>query len=299
MLDLRNLETFVWVARLASFRAAAEKLNTTQPAISTRIAILERDLGARVFDRHARKVLLTPKGAELLGYAERMLTLRSEMMRVVGDPTSMQGSLRLGTPDTIAHTWLAELVDRISAAYPSVSLEVDVDSTPDLRRNLLSGKLDIAFLGEHAADPTLKSQPLCTYRLGWFIGEKLGSSKRRLGLADVTRWPVITFRRESTTHLAVRRLLTSSGFGEARVFGSSSIAGIVRMAVDGIGICVLPPAVVTRELASRQLRRLPLAHALPPVDLFVAYPTKTENHLAAAVAELAIATARARPDSAK
>lgn len=291
MLDLRNLETFVWVARLGSFRASAEKLNTTQPAISARIAMLERDLGTRVFDRRSRRVLLTVKGAELLGYAERMLTLRSEMLRAVGDPASLRGGLRLGVPETIVHTWLAELVDRISVIYPSISLDVDVDSTPNLRRGLLAGKLDLAFLGEHLHDAALKTTPLCRYPLGWFIGDKLELPKGRIGVAAVTRWPIITFRRESAPHLAVRKFLAAAGFADARVFGSSSIAGTVRMTLDGIGTCVLPGSVVARELASGQLRSLPLPHELPSIEFFVSYPTKPDSFLAAAVAELAIGTA--------
>ena len=52
MPDLRNLETFVWVARLGGFRLAAEKLNTTQPAISARVAALEQEFGVRLFERN-------------------------------------------------------------------------------------------------------------------------------------------------------------------------------------------------------------------------------------------------------
>ena len=66
MIDLRNIETFFWVATLGGFRAAAEKLSATQPAISQRIASLESDLGVRLFDRDVRGIKLTAKGRELL-----------------------------------------------------------------------------------------------------------------------------------------------------------------------------------------------------------------------------------------
>ncbi|MEK9970028.1 MAG: LysR family transcriptional regulator, partial [Ferrovibrio sp.] len=77
MADLRNLETFVWVAHLGGFRAAADKLNTTQPAVSQRIALLESEFGVKLFDREPRGIALTPKGNELLPYAERMLQLHA------------------------------------------------------------------------------------------------------------------------------------------------------------------------------------------------------------------------------
>src|SRR5258708_2113756 len=95
MPDLRNLETFVWVARLGGFRLAAEKLNTTQPAISARVAALEQEFGVRLFERKQRRAALTAKGLELLGYAEQMLQLRTDMVRSVGAAASLRGVLRL------------------------------------------------------------------------------------------------------------------------------------------------------------------------------------------------------------
>ncbi len=71
MLDFKSLETFVWVATLGSFRGAAAKLNTTQPAISQRIAQLEDEFGIRLLERTSRTVSPTEKGRELLVHAER------------------------------------------------------------------------------------------------------------------------------------------------------------------------------------------------------------------------------------
>ena len=81
MIDLRNIETFFWVATLGGFRAAAEKLSATQPAISQRIASLESDLGVKLFERDVRGISLTAKGRELLSHAERMLQLRGDLRR--------------------------------------------------------------------------------------------------------------------------------------------------------------------------------------------------------------------------
>ena len=64
MIDFRNLETFFWVAKLGSFRGTAEKLNTTQPAISARIAQLEASLDVLLLNRDGRRPTLTVKGVE-------------------------------------------------------------------------------------------------------------------------------------------------------------------------------------------------------------------------------------------
>ena len=72
-MNLKFLETFVWVARLKSFRLTADKLFTTQASISSRIAVLEGELGVKLFLRDSRGVKLTPEGLKVLDYAERML----------------------------------------------------------------------------------------------------------------------------------------------------------------------------------------------------------------------------------
>src|SRR4051794_36876028 len=77
-LNLRFLETFVWVAKLKSFSLAAEKLHTTQAAVSHRIASLERELGVRLLERNVRDVSLTPHGVDAFVRAERLVQLAAE-----------------------------------------------------------------------------------------------------------------------------------------------------------------------------------------------------------------------------
>ncbi|KIZ34231.1 LysR family transcriptional regulator, partial [Rhodopseudomonas palustris] len=85
MVDFKAIETFLWVVTLGSFRGAAQKLNTTQPAISQRIAQLESELGVRLLQRDHRVASPTPSGRQMMVYAEKLIGLRSEMLAVVGD----------------------------------------------------------------------------------------------------------------------------------------------------------------------------------------------------------------------
>ena len=127
MADFKAIETFMWVVTLGSFRGAAHKLNTTQPAISQRIAQLEREVGVKLLQRDRRMVLPTPSGRQLLVYAEKLIGLRSEMLAVVGDHSAMRGVLRLGVAETIVHTWLTQLIKRVNHAYPNLSIEGEFD----------------------------------------------------------------------------------------------------------------------------------------------------------------------------
>src|SRR6202011_1533439 len=110
MVDFKSIETFLWVVTLGSFRAAGEKLNTTQPAIS------------------------------------KLIGLRSEMMAEVSDRSAMRGVLRLGVAETIVHTWLSRLIKSVNIAYPNLSLEIEVDITPNLSARLLAQEIELAFM---------------------------------------------------------------------------------------------------------------------------------------------------------
>lgn len=291
MLDFKSVETFVWVARLGGFRAAAIRLNTTQPAISARIAQLEQELGVRLFDREHKKAVLTQKGLDLLSHAEKMLTLRSEMMQIAGDKAAMRGVIRLGVAESIVHTWLSRLVERLHYLYPGLSLEIEVDVSVNLKRALLAHELDIAFLLGPINEPKLKSQPLCSYPLGWVATPQLPLPAEPVSLTDLARWPIITFSRNTQPYAAIQELFNRPGLPPARLFGNSSLATVVRMTLDGIGVSVIPPVIVAREMKEGRLKIVKAAAELPNLTFSAAYDIKPDSHLAVTVAALAVEVA--------
>src|SRR6516162_910431 len=101
MLDFRSIETFLWVVTLGSFRGAGQRLNTTQPAISQRIAQLERELGVKLLNRDHRVVSPTPSGGKLLVYGKTLTARRPKMRAGVGGRAARRGVLRLGVAETI------------------------------------------------------------------------------------------------------------------------------------------------------------------------------------------------------
>ncbi|MGY4291047.1 DNA-binding transcriptional LysR family regulator [Bradyrhizobium sp. LM2.7] len=117
MLDFRSIETFLWVVKLGSFRGAAQRLNTTQPAISQRIAQLEREMGVKLLNRDHRMASPTPSGRQMMVYAEKLIGLRAAMVAEVGDRSAMRGVMRLGVAETIVHTWLPRLVKSMNEVY--------------------------------------------------------------------------------------------------------------------------------------------------------------------------------------
>ncbi|MEO3470612.1 LysR family transcriptional regulator [Roseomonas sp. CAU 1739] len=287
MRDLRSLETVIWVTRLGGFRAAAAKLNTTQSAISARIGQLEQELGIRIFQR-GQRVTLTAEGTALLRYAEQMVDLREEMLRAIADPAAMRGLLRIGLSETLAHTLLPRLVERIGVALPGIVLDMQVDITPSLRNSLAAGHIDVAMLAGTVADPRVVNQPLCSYPLGWLASPALGLPDRPVRLAELTRWPVLSFSHDTEISAALRRSFAAAGVPGVRLWGSTSIATMAELAQAGVCISVMQVVAAEREIAAGTLRLVEVEDiALPPVDFHVSYLRKPDSHLSAIVAGLA------------
>jgi DNA-binding transcriptional LysR family regulator len=291
MIDFRSIETFLWVANLRSFRGAAEKLNTTQPAVSMRIAQLEDLLGVRLLERDRRIVAPTPKGQELIGYAERLMRLRAEMIEAVGDRSTMRGIVRLGTSETIVHTWLPALIERVNAAYPNLELEIEVDITPNLRERLGNKDIDLAMLLGPVNDPNVHSRPLCSFPLAFMAGSKLRLPDKPADLETIARYPIVTFSRNTHPYIVLREMFARAGLA-VTIHASASLATVVRMALDGIGIAVIPPAILGNVTSPGKLRPVKTAAKLPPLNFVVAWSSSPDSFAAQKVAEIAAQVAR-------
>ena len=224
MTDFKAIETFMWVVTLGSFRGAAQKLNTTQPAISQRIAQLEREVGVKLLQRDRRMVLPTPSGRQLMVYAEKLIGLRSEMLAVVGDRSAMRGVLRLGVAETIVHTWLTQLIKSVNHAYPNLSLEIEVDITSNLRTRLLAQEIELAFLLGPLTAPTVSNRVLCDYPVGFLASPSLGLGNGRLTVHDLAKFPIITFPRKTPPYEIVRSLFNRPDLPPMRLHASASLA---------------------------------------------------------------------------
>lgn len=157
-MNLKFLETFVWVARLKSFSLTAEKLFTTQAAISSRIAVLEGELGVKLFLRDSRGVSLTPQGLKVLEHAEQMLDTLHLLKQSIEAPSSKVGRIRIGVMDTVIHTWLSPLVTELMDHYPQVEIELVADTSLNLC-DQLQKRLSRPGAADRPAAPGKHPQP--------------------------------------------------------------------------------------------------------------------------------------------
>jgi DNA-binding transcriptional LysR family regulator len=287
VIDLKSLETFVRVARLSSFRIAAERLNTTQPAVSARIAGIEGLLGLKVLTRTTRSVAPTPEGRILLDYAERLLALREEMLGALLAPAERAGKLRLGVAETVVHTWLPMLIERATELFPRLELEIEVDISANLRGRLLNRELDLAFLVGPLSAPALVNEALCAYPLAFIASPALELPKGPISINRFAHLPIITFARNTQPYMRLIELLHTVSSPPPRIHSSASVATIARMALDGLGVAVLPPATVRDDLRRGRLVELRTKERLPPLNFVAAWAAGADQTLTGEIMRLA------------
>ncbi|MDR3528960.1 MAG: LysR family transcriptional regulator [Rhodopila sp.] len=288
MIDLRSLEVFFWVVRLGGFGRAAERLHMTQPAVSGRISQIEARFGVRLFDRASNRAAVpTPKGIELYAYAERMLSLGSELETMLSGSAHQSGIIRIGIAETLVHTLLGGFIHQLHQLYPGITPEITVEITPVLQAMLLNGELDVALLLGPVNEPRVRNVPLGDYAMVWVASPMLKLGAGTLGLAELARWPLLSYSRGTLPYAQLSALFCRPALPAVRIFSSSSLASIVCMAVDGIGIGVLPHAVAQPALAAGQLRLLDVEETLPPLRFTASVLETSVTGLAAKIADVA------------
>ncbi len=184
VLDSELLKTFLAIAETGSFNRAAKSVFRTPSAVSMQIKRLEGVLNDVLFLREGRTVSLTKEGESLLTYARRILQLHDEAVAQFICP-SMEGTVRIGTPDDFALRFLPNILTRFSCSHPKVEVEVHSGDTKNLVRMIEEGKLDLTLLtcGSTAASK-ISSTVIFEEPLVW-VGKEGGTAyaQRPLPLA--------------------------------------------------------------------------------------------------------------------
>ena len=289
-LNLKQLEAFVWVADMQSFRRAADRLHTTQPNISARIAGLEAALGVTLMTRDAGSVRLTEKGQEILIYARRVLDACDALVVAADQKALIAGTLRLGVTEMIVHTWLRDYLRALKDQFPSLAVELTVDLSANLEKGLAARTLDLALQNAPFSRQSSGEIALGAYQMIWVAAPALALPER-VAMDQLAQFPILTHARNTrlfdqvAAHFAQRRDL------HVRLVPSSNLAACLHMSLDGMGVATLPAAMVAKAIKAGELMRIDCGWNPAPLDFFARYdaekaamPVRQAAATAAAVA---------------
>jgi DNA-binding transcriptional LysR family regulator len=147
-MELRNLRAFLAVADEGHFGRAAATLNLTQPALSQRIQVLERELGVQLLERNAREVRLTPAGEALLQHAKALVHEEDRTLREMKDHVAGRtGRLRISYLSVYSVGLPANIIAEFRRRFPAVRLETSSGYTRSNVQRLMADEVDFAFVG--------------------------------------------------------------------------------------------------------------------------------------------------------
>jgi DNA-binding transcriptional LysR family regulator len=250
--ETQLLRTFVAVARLASFSAAAAELGYTQAAVSQQIAALESDLKTQLLNR--RPVTPTEAGARLLEHAEPILlrldAARVDVARLIRAPAA---TLAVGaTPLAGAAPVLASALAGLGSRMPRLRITVQTGTRTEVAMAVARGDLDLGLTDGLTApgDPLPEEVPLTAVGISQArvavvlpAGHPL-AARRALGLTDLAdaRW--IAADSLAPPLAEIRRHADTDGFRPALRYTGSDVLTLIRLASAGHGLTLLPETVL-------------------------------------------------------
>ncbi len=286
----KRLETFVWVASLGSFRKAAERMYTTQPAISARISALESELGVKLFEREvgSAPISLTAKGKDLLPYAEKILYQSEQLRKRAESSSAYSGVIRIGVSETIAHTWLSRFLAQLHREMPNLDVELTVEVTPTLTAGIKDRSLDLGLLMGPINEPNIVNLELCTFSLSWAASPSLGLPDRLLYLEELTPWPIISYARNSKPYAEVTHKFREIEGPPAHFFASTSLSACRSLALDGVGVATMPDVMIEQDIAEGTLKRVRTIWTPSELRFTASYSDEPFNPMADVAAQIAV-----------
>ncbi len=161
-MDTDTLRLFVLACELLNISAAGRKLGMAPAVASTRIAKLEKYVGAELLHRSTRKVSLSVEGQDFLPYAREIIAQEEAGLAALGQgQTRIKGTLRFAAPSTFAQMYIAPILPVFMANYPELTLDLHLS---DAQLDLIEGSYDLALRNAVLKDSSLTARKLANDR---------------------------------------------------------------------------------------------------------------------------------------
>ena len=272
-LDLDLLRTFVAVADLNTFAAAAAAVCRTQSAVSQQMQRLEQLVGKELFARHGRNKLLTEHGIQLLGYARKILRFNDDACMSLMF-SNLQGVLTLGASDESADTILPFLLNRISSVYPKLALDVSVKRNAFMVEMLNENKVDLVVTTHRPGQfdcLTLRTSPTHWYCAAEYVLQK-GEPV-----------PLVLLDDPSPFRDMVLTALNEANIPWRLAYVASTLPAVRAAVKAGLGVTARPVEMMSPDL--RVLGKSDGLPALPDTEYLLCHNSSSHNELAKVVFE--------------
>jgi aminoethylphosphonate catabolism LysR family transcriptional regulator len=251
-INLNQLRSFFAVAEHLSFTKAARSLNVGQPTITTQVRALEEHYGVELFQRLPGKIALSETGDALLAVARRIFELEEQAVGLLeARGGAVVGTLRVGS---VGPFFVMKLLAAVQQAHPTLAITLKTSNSEEILRDVLDGRIDVAVVGDVAADSRLATVPLRRQAVVVFVHRAHRWAKRsRIELAELHGQPMVMREPGSKTREVFERALAKARIKPRTVMEVPREA--MREAVaEGLGIGILSEAELTPDPRFKALR---------------------------------------------
>ena len=256
-MDFDQLTTFVQVAKLKSFSKAGQKVFRSQSAVSAQIRQLEQAYKAKLLDRSAKSVELTPAGEVLFDYAERLLRLRDESMQIVADRGSVvQGPVTFGANEATCLYLLPDILSEFKRRYPLVHISIYRNFSHKILQRLEEGSLDLGIVTLPLKSPNLKMHVINRDRLRFMVSSKNPLAQRsHVTLEEISSAPLI-FPKTGYTRQVLDKLFRPHRSRLQVAMELPSIGMIKTFVAADVGISIISESFARDQVKSGEVKLL-------------------------------------------
>ena len=271
-MDFDQLETFLEVARHASFSRAAEKRFRTQPAISSQIRGIEEEVGAKLFDRSGGRVSLTAAGKAFLKYVEETLDARKAMMVAIAEMERVpRGEIIVGANEGTCLHILPHVFAEFKKQYPEVSVNIKRADYAKVLESIIDNSVDFGVVSLPVNDNRLTVVLIHRDELVLITPPQHPLSKMKSAtIADASKFPLIV-PKAGHTRDAIEQLFHERRLKPNFTMELDSSELLKRFVAADVGICYISRSNVEQDVRAKALAAISLADAHVRRDLALVF----------------------------
>lgn len=275
-MDIKQLQTFVIVAKLLNFREAGEELNYSQSSVSDHIRNLEEELGTKLFERLGRKVFLNENGKKLISLAEKMIEYEKEIYGLFTKDEKISGLLRIGAAETLSVFWLPPILKRYRITYPDVKVTLRMADCSEFPRMLSHNMIDIAFsLHDQSQHDYISQIDIFKDSTVFIVAPDHPLAKlKRIRIHQLEDHSFILPEAECCYRVELEEILKRHNVKIDTIMELSSLEAIKQCVKIGLGISLLPRIAVEQEIATGEFTTLIIENCDIPISAKMIYHKK-------------------------
>lgn len=257
-MDIKQLKTFLTIAKLQSFTLAAQNLGYAQSSITTQIQLLEKEFNVKLFERLGHNISLTLEGKRLLPFAEQILKLSDDAKNAMTYSDLPKGTLVIGAVESLCIMRLPKILKEYRLRYPDVEISLKFGSCADFLRGLKDNTIDIAFfLEEKINEESYVTEISFPEPMGILSStEHPFAQKDSVHPDDLNGETLILTEAGCGYRALFENILSQYAIKPRSIIETGNVQAIKQLTMSGLGITLLPLIAVEEECSQQRLVKL-------------------------------------------